>query len=417
MGRVAELSVKRTSTYYTTFPARMWQLPVYFLLVALASAEKLGYNYPEPQNGYLPPSPSNPGSVVCQPAVTSVSYINQIQTSVSLRTVNQVNTQFLTTTVFKREVVPTTLYQTRVQTQVQYQTSVVQNTQVQYRDRVIQQNIPGPNIVRTQYTTLTRVVPEVSYVTRENVRTQVVPVEITRTAVQTIERTNVQYNTQNREQTYVVTLPAQEVVRAQVQNVVQTSIVKRQEPAQTRIISSTRIQQVVNTRSIQAQDRIETRIVQKKEVVPTTIVSQRIDNSVVYRTNVFTKTNVRTQTSVRTQIVPQNIVSTRLVPTTVYSTRLQKVAQPVTRVETRIVTQTVAANPVVQTRQVTQTSVVQVRGQNRLINREVLQTRQQQQIIYQTVNRVQEITVTQTITATCGKSGYNYDAPAKPFNF
>jgi len=386
----------------------MWRLPVCLLLVALASADKLGYNYPEPQNGYLPP-------VSCQPAVTSVSYINQIQTSVSLRTVNQVNTQFLTTTVFKRQVVPTTLFRTQVQSQVKYQTSIVQNTQVQYNDRVVQKNIPGPNIVRTSYVTATRVVPEVRYVTQESVLRQVVPVEVTRTAVQEVEKTNINYKTLNREQTYVVTIPAEEIVRTQVQTAYQTSIVQRQEPAQTRVVSSTNIKQVVNTRSIQAPDQIDTSIVQRKEVITTTLVKQRTDNSVVYRTNVFTQTNVRTQTQYRTEIVPQNIVSTRLVQTTVYSTRIQKVAQPVTRVQTSIELRTMSGYPVVQTRQVTQTSVVQVRGQNSVIDREVVQTRQQQQIVYKTVNRAEEITVTETVTAPC--SGYNYDAPAIKFNF
>jgi len=385
----------------------MWRLPVCLLLVALASADKLGYNYPEPQNGYLPP-------VACKPAVTSVSYINQIQTSVSLRTVNQINTQFLTSTVIKRQVVPTTLFRTQIQKQIKYQTSIVQNTQVQYNDRVVQQNIPGPNIVRTQYVTSTRVVPEVRYVTKENVLRQVVPVEVTRTAVQTVERTNTNYKTLNREQTYVVTLPAQEFFRTQVQTAYQTSIVQRQEPAQTRVVSSTNIKQVVNTRSIQAPDQIETSIVQRKQVITTTLVSQRTDNSVVYRTNVVTQTNVRTQTLLRTQIVPQNVLSTRLVQTTVYSTRIQKVAQPVTRVQTSIELRTMSGYPVVQTRQVTQTSVVQVRGQNSVIDREVVQTRQQQQIVYQTVNRAEEITVTETATAPCG---YNYDAPAIPFDF
>jgi len=388
----------------------MWRLPVCLLLVALASADKLGYNYPEPQNGYLPP-------VACQPAVTSVSYINQIQTSVSLRTVNQINTQFLTSTVIKRQVVPTTLFRTQVQKQVKYQTSIVQNTQVQYNDRVVQRNIPGPNIVRTNYVTATRVVPEVRYVTQENVLRQVVPVEVTRTAVQKVEKTNINYKTLNREQTYVVTLPAEEIVRTQIQTAYQTSIVQRQEPAQTRVVSSTNIKQVVNTRSIQAPDQIETSIVQRKQVITTTLVSQRTDNSVVYRTNVFTQTNVRTQTQYRTEIVPQNIISTRLVQTTVYSTRIQKVAQPVTRVQTSIELRTMSGYPVVQTRQVTQTSVVQIRGQNSVINREVVQTRQQQQIVYQTVNRAEEITVTETVTAPCSKAGYNYDAPAIPFNF
>jgi hypothetical protein len=378
--------------------------------VALASADKLGYSYPEPQNDYLPP-------VACQPAVTSVSYINQIQTSVALRTVNQVNTQFLTTTVFKRQVVPTTLFRTQIQKQIQYQTSVVQNTQVQYNDRVVVRNVPGPNIVKTNYITLTRVVPEVQYVTRENVLRQVVPVEVTRTTVQTVERTNINYKTLNREQTSIVTLPAPEVVLTQIKDVFQTSIVQRQEPAQTRVVSSTRIEQVVNTRSIQAADQIETSIIQKKQVMPTTIVSKRIDNTVVYKTNVFTQTSIRFQIEVRTQIVPQNIVSTRLVKSTVYSTRIQKVAQPVTRVETSVDIQTMTGYPVVQTRQVTQTSLVQVQGQNRVVNSEVLQTRVQQQIVYKTVNKAEEIIVTETITAPCSKAGYNYDAPAIKFNF
>jgi len=388
----------------------MWRLPVCLLLVALASAEKLGYNYPEPQNGYLPP-------VECQPAVTSVAYINNIQTSVSVRTVNQVNTQFLTTTFVKQEVVPTTIFQTRVQTQVQYQIKVVQNTQVQYNERLVEKKIPGPNIVRTQYTTFTRVVPDVSYVTREIIRTQIVPIEVTNTAVQTLARTNINYNTQRIQQTYVVTLPAQEILRTLTQTAYQTSIVQRQEPAQTRIISSTRVEQVVNTRSVQAPDQIETTIVMKRNVIPTTIVNKRIDTSIVYKTNVFTQTSVRTQIQLRTQIIPKVIESTRLVPTTIYNTRVEKVAKPVTRVDTRIVKQTVRAEPVVQIREVTQTSLAEVRGENIVINSEIIQTRQQERIVYATVNRAEEISITQTITAPCAKTGYNYDAPSNQLTF
>merc|ERR1739838_46607 len=116
-----------------------------------------------------------------------------------------------------------------------------------------------------------------------------------------------------------------------------------------------------------------------------------------------------------TQVVPQEVVSTRVVPTTIYTTQFVTQAQPVQRVTTRTQYRTVTPNPVVETRQVIQTSVRQVQGENRIINRDVVQTQQRQQVVYQTVNRAQVTTVTQTITSTC--TGYNYDAPKTPFVF
>lgn len=387
----------------------MWRLPVCMLLVAFVSAE--------PQEGYdyLPPRPSNPTSVVCNPVVTSTAYTTRIQSSVVRQTVNQINTIFRTTTAVQRQVVPTTIFSTRVVQQPQFSTSIIQSTAVQFRDRVVDQRVPSPNIVRTQYVTSTRVVPQVSYVTRERVQTQVVPVEVVRTAVQTVERTNINTQTQQVQRTSAVTVTGRDVVQTRVQTVRQTSVVQRQLPAQTRVITSTRIEQAVNTRTVQGPNQVRTSVVQRQQVVPTTLVSRRVDNQFVTRTSVVTRANTRYQTNYQTQVVPQEVVSTRVVPTTIFTTRFVTQAQPVERVQTQTQYRTVTPNPVVETRRVTQTSVAQVQGEARVINREVVQTQQRQQIVYQTVNRAEVATVTTTVTETC--SGYNYDAPATPFIF
>nr|XP_027211025.1 uncharacterized protein LOC113804368 [Penaeus vannamei] len=376
---------------------------------AIRSVNTLGPQ--PPQGGYLPPPPSNP---VC-PAVTSVVYDTRVQTSVNVQTVNQVNTQYVTTTVVRQQVVPTTLFRTRIQTQVQYQTSVVQHTTTYINYRVQTQTIPSPPVVRTQYVTSTRIVPQVSYVTQTQTRTQVVPVEVTRTQVQTVNQPVVNYETKVQQQTQVVTVPGPDVVRTRVQTVVQTSIVRRQQPGSTRYVTSTRVQQVVQTSAVRGQDVVRTSVVQRQQVIPFTSVNTRYENAVATREQVVTRTNVVTQTRVQTQVVPQEVVSTQVVPTTIYTTRYETRVQPFTQVQTVVRTQYVTPAPVVQTRQEVRTSVVQVPGQDRVVTSQVVQTQQQQQVVYQTVNQPQYVTVTRTVAGTCGGSGYNYNAPAIPF--
>ncbi|ROT69548.1 hypothetical protein C7M84_012242 [Penaeus vannamei] len=239
-------------------------------------------------------------------------------------------------------------------------------------NRFVTQTVPSPPVVQTRFVTSTRVVPQVNYVTRTQVQTQVVPVEVTSTQVRTIIQPLTNYQTQERQATRVVTVPGRDVVQTRVQTVVQTSIVRSQQPAITRFVTSTRVQQVV------------------------------------------TRTNIATQTRILTQVVPQEVVRTQVVPTTIYTTLFETRVQPFTRVQTVVRTQYVTPVPVVQTRQEVRTSVVQVPGQDRVVNREVVQTQQRQQVVYRTVNQPRQVTVTQTVTSSCG---YNYDAPAVPFNF
>merc|ERR1711862_231817 len=60
-----------------------------------------------------------------------------------------------------------------------------------------------------------------------------------------------------------------------------TSVVQRQLPARTSFITSTQVQQVVNTRTIQGPNQFRTSTVQRQQVVPTTIVSREFDNQFV----------------------------------------------------------------------------------------------------------------------------------------
>merc|ERR1712212_1133639 len=415
MGRVAELITTFSSHSSLDYiRAMMWRLTATLLVVALASADPQGYNYPDPDGGYLPPSPSNPTCAVAP--VTSVQINTVVRTNVRTQTVNQVDTQYRTTTVFRQQVVPTTLFRTRVQTQVQYQTSVVQRTTVRVNDRFVTQTNRSPPVVETRFVTSTRVVPQVAYVTQTQVQTQVVPVEVTRTQVQTRNQVVTNYQTQARQETRVVSIPGRDVVMTRVQTVVQTSIVRRQQPANTRYVTSTRVQQQVQTSVVRGQDAVRTSVVQRQQVIPFTSVNTRYENAFATREQVVTRTNYQTQTRVQTQVVPQEVVRTQVVPTTIYTTRYETRVQPFTQVQTVVRTQYVTPAPVVQTRQEVRTSVVQVPGRDQVVNREVVQTQQRQQVVYQTVNNQQQVTVTQTITATCGQSGYNYPEPARPFN-
>jgi len=387
---------------------RMWRFTATLLLLALASAEPQGYNYPEPDNQYLPPAKCN------LPPVTSVVYNTQLQTSVRLQTVNQLNTQYATTTIVRQQVVPTTLFQTRVQTQVQYQTSVLRQTTIRAIDRFVTQTVPSPPLVQTRFVTSTRVVPQVNYVTRTQVQTQVVPVQVTSTQIRTVIQTLTNYQTQERQATRVVTIPGRDVVQTRVQTVVQTSIVRSQQPAITRFVTSTRVQQLLRTSIVRGQDVLTTTVAQRQQVIPFTSVNTRYQNVVATRQQVVTRTSVATQTRILTQVVSQEVVRTQLVPTTIYTTLFETRVQPFTQVQTVVRTQYVTPVPVVQTRQEVRTSVLQVPGQDRVVNREVVQTQQRQELVYRTVDQARQVTVIQTVTSSCG---YNYDAPAVPFNF
>merc|ERR1711915_661118 len=103
--------------------------------------------------------------------------------------------------------------------------------------------------------------------------------------------------------------------------------------------------------------------------------------------------------------------------TTIFTTVVQTQVRPFTLTQTQVQTRTVNGPAVVQTREVVQTSVQQVPGRNQVITRDVVQTQQQQSIVTQTVNRAQQVTVTQTITATCAQAGYNYQQPSNPLTF
>ncbi|XP_064078161.1 mucin-3B-like isoform X2 [Macrobrachium nipponense] len=380
---------------------RMWYLTVSLLLLALASAS--------PQGGYLPPP--RPGTC---PPVTSLVYDTRIQTSYVVQTINNANTQYVTTTILQTQVVPTTIFSTRVETRPQIQTSVVQQTSVFFNNRVITQTVPSPPVQQTRYITTTRVVPQLSYVTQTQVQTQVVPVEVTSTQIQTINQPVTNYRTEFRQETRVVTIPGQDVVRTRVQTVVQTSIIRSQAPGNTRYITSTQVQEQVQTTAVRGQDVILTRTVPRTQVIPYTTVNTRFENAVATREQIVTSTNVQIQTVVQTQFVTQEVVRTQAIPTTIYTTRFETRVQPFTEVQTVYTTQYNTPSAVVQTREETRTSVVQIPGRDQIITSQVVQTQQQQQVIYQTVNNNQQLTVTRTVTGTCSQAGYNYNTPSNP---
>ncbi|KAK8402899.1 hypothetical protein O3P69_000882 [Scylla paramamosain] len=363
----------------------MWRLTATLLLASLASAS------PRAGFGYLPPKRD------CE-TVTSVVYDTSVQTSVVVQTVNQVDTRYVKTTVHIQQVVPTTLYRTQVQTQIQYQTSVIHQTTVRYVDRVVTQTVTSPPRQEVRYITTTRVVPQVRYVTQTQVQTQVVPVEVTRTQIQTVVQPVVNYQTQVVQQTRYATVPGPTTVRTRVQTVVQTSLVRQQQPANTRYVTSTSVRQVVQTSVVRGQDVIRTSVVQRQQVIPSPPSTP--------------VTKMLTPPASRSSPAPTSSLRLKLLRRSF----LKRWCSPSPRVQTVVQTQYVTPYPVYQTREVTRTSVVQVSGPDRVITQQVVQTQQQQSIVYQTVNRPQQVTVTTTVTGTCGQTGYNYDPPAVPFN-
>lgn len=379
----------------------MWRLTASLLVLALTSAS--------PQGGYLPPA-RNP---VC-PAVTSVVYNTRIQSSYVVQTVNQINTQYITTTFVQRQVIPTTSFQTRVQTRAQYQTSIVQQTTTRLINRVVTQTIPSPPREEIRYVTTTQVVPQVNYITQTQVRTQVVPVDFTRTQIQTAFQPIVNYQTQVNRETQTVTIPGQDVLQTRVQTIYQTSVRHNTLPDDTVYVTSTQIRQDVQTQVIQGQNVVRTKVVQRERIIPFTERHTRYESAIAQRLQVVTRTMTNTQTQIQTQYVPQEVLQTQIAYNTIYTTLFQTSIRPMTRVQTVIRTQYVTPAPVIQTRQQILTSVVQVPGQDQIVNRQIVQTQHKQQIVYRTVIQPQQVTVTQTVTGVCAQSGYNYNAPSNP---
>ncbi|XP_064078157.1 uncharacterized protein LOC135195691 isoform X2 [Macrobrachium nipponense] len=380
----------------------MWHLAALLLVSALASAS--------PQLPYLPPPPDS-----CR-TVTSLVYDTRIQTSYVVQTDFNVNTQYVTTTVVRQQVVPTTIFSTRVETRPQIVFSTVQQTTIQYIDRVETRTVPSPPIQETRYVTSTRVIPQISYVTQTQIETQVVPVEVTSTQIQTINQPVTNYQTEYRQETRLITIPGPDVVMTRVRTVVQTSVIRSVQPDRTQYITSTQVQQQLQTRIVTGPNIILTSTVQRQQVVPYTTVNTRYENDFVTREQIVTRTNVQTQTIVQTQFVPEEVVRTQVIPTVIYTTIYETRVQPFTQVQTVFRTQYITPPPLVQTREETRTSLVQIPGPDRVVTSQVVQTQQQQQVIYQTTDRVQQITVTQTVTGTCSASGYNYNAPSNQLN-
>ncbi|XP_064077668.1 uncharacterized protein LOC135195340 [Macrobrachium nipponense] len=291
--------------------------------------------------------------------------------------------------------------------------STVQQTTIQYIDRVETRTVPSPPIQETRYVTSTRVIPQISYVTQTQIETQVVPVEVTSTQIQTINQPVTNYQTEYRQETRLITIPGPDVVMTRVRTVVQTSVIRSVQPdSRTQYITSTQVQQQLQTRIVTGPNIILTSTVQRQQVVPYTTVNTRYENDFVTREQIVTRTNVQTQTIVQTQFVPEEVVRTQVIPTVIYTTIYETRVQPFTQVQTVFRTQYITPAPLVQTREETRTSLVQIPGPDRVVTSQVVQTQQQQQVIYQTLDRGQQITVTQTVTGTCSASGYNYNAPS-----
>jgi len=388
----------------------MWRLTSTLLLLSLALADpQQGYDYLPPSIPFLP-------AERCLDQ-TSVVYSTSVRQSFVPTTVRDINTQYITTTAYSQQVIPTTQYRTQYQSRVEYHTSYVQRETQVVRDQVVTSTQYARPVVETIYVTSTRIVPQVSYVVREQVQTQIVPVERVNTRYQTKYEDQVQYNTVPVLQTQYVSVRGRDVVSTYYSTQVQSSVVQVPQPAQTVYHTTTLVDNQVDVQTIPSPPVVSTKIVQSQNIIPTTLVNTQYQTRYVTKTQYVTQTQYRTRTEYQTQRVPQEVVVTKDVPRDVVRTQYKTQVVPTTQVRTVYKTEVRQGYPVYQTKQEYATSIVRIPGQDRVEQKEVVNTQYQQQVVYRTQNVYNDVTVTKTVEVPCAQSGYNYQEPQVKFNF
>ncbi|KAL7647722.1 UNVERIFIED_CONTAM: hypothetical protein RMT77_001331 [Armadillidium vulgare] len=387
----------------------MWRLTSTLLLVTLAFADpQLGLDYLPPTT-YLPQPKCDD--------LTSVVYSTSVFQSFIPTTIQQFTTEYITTTAYSQRIVPTTQYRTQYQTIVQYETIYVQRQSQVVRDQVITSTQQAPPVVQTRYITSTRVIPQVSYVVREQVETQVVPVELTNTRYETRYEDQLQYRTVPVESTSYVRVSGRDVVSTAYSTQIQSSVVQKQQPAQTQYRQTTLINNQIETRTVPSPPVVSTQYVQSQRVIPTTAYNTQVQTQYVTTTQYVTRTQYQTRTEVQTQYVSQEVVVTRDVPREVVRTEYRTQVVPSVQLQTRYQTQARPGNDVYLTRQAYDTSIVRIPGEDRVVTREVVNTQYQQQVVYRTQDVQRAVTVTRTVNIPCAQTRYNYQEPQIGFNY
>lgn len=343
---------------------------------------------------------SHPFNNQCPP-ITSVRKHTSLRTSVKASTITAVSTQIVITTVSREQTVPTTLLQTVITTLAEVATSVVQSTTTVFGNVLVTQTVQGSSRQQTRFVTTTRVVPQVSFLTHTQIRTEVVPAKVTLTQIQTNRQPLTNIFTQTTIETRAFTVTGPDVVRTRVQTLLQTSIVRLDQPDVTRFVTSTAVQQQVQTTVLRGQDILITSLVQSQQIIPITAFTTVVETVTVTQKVIVTNTNIVKQTQIQTQFVKQEQVTTQLVPTTVFSIVVLTQFQLSTQVQSLTQTQFITVGGGVQTQEVTHTSIVQVPDQDTVVTTEVLSTQTQQQTVLETITRPRNVFVTTIISWSC----------------
>ncbi|XP_068208334.1 mucin-3A-like [Palaemon carinicauda] len=376
----------------------MWYLEKLLLTAAISSATG--------QRGYILPKPS------C-PVFTSNVIDIRAETSILVQTVNEVSTQFSTTTIVRQRVIPTIVFQTSVQTQSQIETSIIQRTSNIIIDQVITQTIPSPPIQQTIFVTITRFFPQISFIMQTKFQTSVIPIEVTNTRVQAVSQILTDFQTEAQRVTRVVSIPGRTIVNTVIQTVLQTSIFTSQAPGITRLITLTQTQEQFRTSFVLGQNTILTSIVQSQRIFPITITDTKSRNIVRTQEQVIFRDSTVTEATLSFQTVTNDVLQTVVIPVTDFTTLLQTVFQTFSLLQTITNTQYNAPSVRTVTQEVTLTSVVQVPGRNRVIFQEVVKTIEQKQTEFQTITGTQYTSVATTVTGSCSiMTGYGAPPPS-----
>ncbi|KAK4325265.1 hypothetical protein Pmani_004127 [Petrolisthes manimaculis] len=373
--------------------------------------------------GYLPPvqDPDTAGAGACENVIQTTTLI-QVQTSQVAQpiTLDRTQTAVAQALVTEVQAITTTMVQTE-QRQVQVPvTRTYEQVAQAVMTRLVQVTIPAVPMVES----VTETMVVASTVVNEAVATSLIvvtnPITSTTILLETAFTTvqDVRFTTEVDIQTELVTPPARTMVNTEVATVSETSVVQLPD-----------ITSVVDTVVIQTQSSL-------RLVTPAPILATEVVTSTLLETSIMqvvdTQQAVATQEVVRTEEVTQTatslavVTSTVLVDMVVTQTSTVQVDRPL--VMTQVVEEVMTSIQVVDDvdrRVLTSTVVQQVTDFQtstltpQLVTQVVTLVEEQLQVVTQMVDNVVQQTSTQVYTQPCTqtKTGYNYNRPARPFNF
>lgn len=366
--------------------------------------------------GYLPPVSST-----CQPQTrTTIAYRTETTRVLQPFTVANTRTQVANALATATMAVTTTMQRVEQRMMRVPVTRTYEMTATSVTTRIQQVPFQPPPVTREQFSTQVRVETSVNqqFVTRTETRVQ--PVVVTQT------RTNTQFAQsfiqQTRTETRQVRQRDEERFVTRTQEAVRTQQVPQ--PAFTTQIQTTVV------RSSQAVQFITPRPQTRVQTVQSTVISTVASNVVMTQNAVATREVVRQQPVVVTRTMVQTVTSTRVMQQQIVSTRFVDRVVTSTVVVPQVITSTSIFNQFntqFQTRFQTQTVVRTQTVQGRNDIREQVITTYRNVVMTVTNNaQANPQTVVTTVTQQCQQqqqqpvitqTGYNYNAPSRPFNF